>query len=259
MNIATSEHGSTELSGARLARVIPGVTPIEATALTNLPAVNRFVGRNTVIAHEAQPLDKLRLFVAGWAMRSVGMAGERRQIVGFVLPGDLEGLYADFRQASATDVVTLSRCEIAEFALSDVLQLAEDYPGIGAGFRKYMAAEAAILGDQVLRLGRMTAYERVIHLLLEIFDRQASGAPDGTIVDFPITQSIVADALGLSVVHVNRQVMRLRQEGLLELDRKTLKILDFNALQRLSGYKVRVREVAPAYYTGAAERARRFA
>lgn len=257
MYIRDSNAQFGDQAGARLAGVIPGITPIEKQALTNLRFVNRFVGRNTVIAHEAQPLDKLRLFTAGWAIKSVGMAGDRRQIVSFVLPGDLEGLYADFRQASSTDVVTLTRCEIAEFALADVLQLAQDFPGVGAGIRKYMSREAAILGDQVLRLGRMTAYERVIHILLEIFDRQASGAPNGTVVDFPITQSVVADALGLSVVHVNRQVMRLRQEGLLELDRKSLTIHDFNSLQRISGYKTRPVEPTLASFN-AEERVRRF-
>ncbi len=257
MNIRVGAPQGFDRAGDRLARVIPDVTAIEQTALANIPSVNRFVARNTLIAREAQPLDKLRLFISGWAMRSVGIADDRRQIVGFVLPGDLEGFYADFRQASATDVVTLTRCEIAEFSMSDVLRLAHDFPGIGAGFRKYMLAEGTILGNQVLRLGRMTAYERVSHLLLEIFERQVSAAPDGTIVDFPLTQSVVADALGLSVVHVNRQVMRLRQEGLVELDRKSLKILDFNRLQAICNYKIKLMPKAPAF-AGAEERLRRF-
>ena len=257
MNILATAPRDGELAGAKLARILPDITSLEETALANLRSVNRFVGRNIKVAHEAQPLDSLRLFISGWAMRSVGIAGGRRQILGFVLPGNVEGLHSDLRQASSTDLVTLTRCEIAEFSLVEVLRLAEDFPGIGAGLRKYMATEAAILGDQVLRLGRMTAYERVVHLLLEIFDRQAAGASNGTTVDFPITQSIVADALGLSVVHVNRQVMRLRQEGLLELDRKSLTILDFNRLQAVSGYKMRQMPTAPAF-TGAEERMRRF-
>lgn len=252
MNIRTVPTPVSEKAGILLARTVPGVTPIEQTALLNLNSINRFVGRNSVIAHEAQPQDKLRLFISGWAVKSVGLTEDRRQIVGFVLPGNLEGLHADFRQASATDVVTLTRCEIAEFSLSDVLQLAQTFPGIGAGLRKYMTGEATILADQVLRLGRMTAYERVVHLLLEIFTRQAPGGSNGTSVPFPITQSIVADALGLSVVHVNRQIMRLRQERLLDLDRKSLIIYNFQRLQQISGYRSRLLETAP-FFVGAAE------
>lgn len=252
MNIRTVPSYIADNAGARLARVVPAVTSIEQTALANLPSIHRFVGRNTTIAHESQPQDKLRLFISGWAVKSVGLTGDRRQIVGFVLPGNLEGLHADFRQASVTDVVTLTRCEIAEFSLSEVLKLAQTYPGIGAALRKYMVGEATVLGDQVLRLGRMTAYERVIHLLLEIFHRQAPAAPDGTSVPFPLTQSIMADALGLSVVHVNRQIMRLRQEHLLDLDRKSLTIGNFQRLQQISGYRPRLFETAP-FFVGAAE------
>lgn len=226
-------------AGATLANAIPGLTHMESAALWNVPSVRRFVGRNTRITLEAQRLDKLRLFVRGWAMKSVGMSDNRRQIIGFALPGNLEGLHADVRQASTCDVTTLTRCEIAEFSMRDIGNLSHAYPGIAAGFRTVMARETAILGDQVLRLGRMTAYERVCHFILEIFDRQTPKGPNGTSVDFPLTQSIVADALGLSVVHVNRQVMRLRQEGVIDMDRRSLTIHDFSQLQAISGYKNR--------------------
>ena len=252
MSLMESNEQFDDTAGTYLARAIPGLTHHEKAALSNLTSVNRFVGRNTVIASEAEHLDKMRFFISGWAMKYVGMSGERRQIIGFVLPGNLEGLHVDFRQASTTNVVTLTRCEIAEFRMTDIMNLSHDYAGIGAGFRSYMAREAAILGDQVLRLGRMTAYERVCHFLLETFDRQCPDCPNGSSVPFPITQSIVADALGLSVVHVNRQVMRLRQEGLLDLDRKSLTIKDFRKLQLISGYKSRRAERAPVF-AGAAE------
>ncbi len=252
--MASTAHnrGQNDRVGTMFARTLPGLTHYEEAALANLSSVRRFVGRNTVIAREAEYLDKLRFFVSGWAMKYVGLSEERRQIIGFVLPGNLEGLHADFRQASTTNVVTLTRCEIAEFQMTDIQNLAHDFAGIGAGFRGYMSREAAILSDQVLRLGRMTAYERVCHFLLETFDRQCPDCPNGSTVPFPITQSIVADALGLSVVHVNRQVMRLRQERLLDLDRKSLTIHDFRRLQSISGYKSR-RSERELSYAGAAE------
>lgn len=244
--------GQNERVGAMFARVFPGLTHYEKAALANLSSVRRFVGRNAVIVSEADFQDKLRFFVSGWAMKYVAMSQGRRQIIGFVLPGNLEGLHADYRQNSTTNVVTLTRCEIAEYQMTDIQNLAHDFAGIGEGFRGYMAREAAILGDQVLRLGRMTAYERVCHFLLETFDRQCPDCPNGSTVPFPITQSIVADALGLSVVHVNRQVMRLRQEGSLDLDRKSLTIHDFRRLQSISGYKSRRAEREMAF-AGAAE------
>ena len=252
MGSMAQENGHDDRVGAMLAKVLPGLTHYEQAALANLSPVRRFVGRNTVVAAEAEYLDKLRFFVSGWAMKSVTMTQNRRQIIGFVLPGSLEGLHSDSRQASTANVVTLTRCEIAEFQMNEIHNLAHDFSGIGAGLRAYMARDTAILGDQVLRLGRMTAYERVCHFFLEIFDRQCPDCPNGSTVAFPVTQSIVADVLGLSVVHVNRQVMRLRQEGLLDLDRKSLTIHDFRRLQAISGYKSRRAEREMAF-RGAAE------
>ena len=254
MNMMTQGNRQSQLPGALLAASIPGLAHYEASALSSLIAINRFVGRNVQVAAEAERTDKLRVFVSGWAMKSVGISGQRRQIIGFVLPGNIEGLHTDFHQTATSDVTTLTSCEIAEFRMNDVLALLREFPGIGAGFRAYMAREAAYLGDQVLRLGRMTAYERVCHFMLEISDRQTAARANQATVAFPITQSIVADALGLSVVHVNRQVMRLRQEGLLDLDRKSLTINDADALRRISGYKSRTLEMETApSYAGAAE------
>ena len=253
MNVMIAErHAANETAGASFARIFPGLSHFELVALQNLPSVRRFVGRGTRITSENQKLEKLRLILRGWVMKSVVLPGNRRQIIGFTLPGNLEGLHGGLRQSTTCDVTTLTRCEIAEFSMQDVLRLSNDHPGIAAGFRMFMAREAAILGDQVLRLGRMTAYERLCHFLLETFDRQNPDERDRATVEFPLTQSIVADALGLSVVHVNRQVMRLRQEGLLDMDRRSLTIYDVARLQTISGYKSRQIDSVPEYI-GAAE------
>ena len=248
MNVMNAErHAANETAGDSLAKIFPSLSHFEQVALQNLPSVRRFVGRGTRITSEYQRLEKLRLVLRGWAMKSVGLPGERRQILGFTLPGNLEGLQSDIRQSSTCDVTTLTRCEIAEFSMQDVLRLSNEHAGIAAGFRMFMAREAAILGDQVLRLGRMTAYERVCHFLLETYDRQNPGRRDGGTVEFPLTQSIVADVLGLSVVHVNRQVMRLRQERLLDMDRRSLTMYDVARLTSISGYKSRQTESVPEY------------
>jgi len=95
--------------------------------------------------------------------------------------------------------------------------------------------ELAHTNEQVVRLGRMTAYERVCSFLLDIYERQEPTGADMGTVDFPITQTVVSDALGLSVVHVNRQVMQLRREGLVTLNRRQLTVHDANALARACG------------------------
>ena len=205
-------------------------------ALQDLSVAYRFVGRDTKILRAGERVQKLHLVCSGWAKRSIGLADGRRQIVGFLLPGNLMGLLTDARSTSTFDVVALTRCEVAEFDIAEFNDLICSSPQFSQSLRSQLAFESAMLGDNMLRLGRMTAYERVCHFLMEMFDRQMPGLDSAGTVDFPITQAIVADALGLSVVHVNRQIMRLKNEGLVSLDRRRLTITDANALRRTCGY-----------------------
>ncbi len=189
---------------------------------------------------EGQRVEKLRLICSGWAMRSIGMADGRRQIVGLLLPGNLMGLLTDARSTSTFEITALTRCEVAEFDIDDFNDLVRNSPRFSQSVRSQLALESAMLGDNLLRIGRMTAYERVCHFLLEIFDRQMPSLKSEGTVDFPITQATVADVLGLSVVHVNRQVMRLRREGLVNLDRRSLSITNATVMSSACGYRSRL-------------------
>ena len=97
----------------------------------------------------------------------------------------------------------------------------------------------------------MSAYERLCSLLLEVYDRQRPLAMTAGAVDFPITQTTVADMLGLSVVHVNRQVMRLRREGLVTLDRRQLVIHDPEKLAQVACHRDRGFSRRPSLFMAA--------
>lgn len=215
--------------------VLPGFGAVSVSALRGLPVLSRFVGRGTLLVREGDGLTTLRLVRKGWATRSRSMPDGRRQILGFVLPGDAIGLSATAGQAAAATVATVTACEIVEIDSDAVLRLARTEPDVAQALGRLIHGEAERLGDQVLRLGRMTAYERVGHFLLEIHDRQQSGPHRRRTVDFPITQTVAAEALGLSVVHVNRQVMRLRREGVVVLDRRSLTLGDEARLRAIAG------------------------
>ena len=97
--------------------------------------------------------------------------------------------------------------------------------------------EQARLLDQLVRLGRSTASERVAHLLLEIADRLTlTGVGDERNFPFPPTQQVLADLLGLSMVHINRTLQQLRREKLIELKAGRFILLDRVGLIALAGY-----------------------
>lgn len=228
-----SEETAVPLLTARM----QGLNEDDLIALKELQVLHRFVGRNRHIMRAGEHVSHLKLLCKGWAIRSVQIDDERRQILDFVLPGDSLGSHVDGAQVMTCDVIALTACEVAELELREVEQVASRRPAFGKGLRHVLTVQLAQANDQVLRLGRMTAYERLCSFLLDIYQRQRLRMPGSDTVDFPITQTVVADALGLSVVHVNRQVMQLRREGLVTLNRRQLVVHDVERLAKVCNYR----------------------
>lgn len=220
-------------------------------SLEQLTVLHRFVGRNRMLLQEGEQVTRLRILCKGWAMRSLKIDEERRQILDFLIPGDVIGLHVDGRNCSLNDIEAITPCDVGEIDVNTVRRLALQSSGFALGMNRHLTRELAQATDQVVRLGRMTAYERLCGFLLNIYRRQRAALPLGKTVDFPITQTVVADALGLSVVHVNRQVMQLRREGLVSLNRRQLTIHDEARLAQLAGYHERHFASAPDVFVAA--------
>jgi CRP-like cAMP-binding protein len=110
-------------------------------------------------------------------------------------------------------------------------------PGLAKAVGLCESTEEARLLDHVVRLGRHTAYERVAHLLLELRERlAAAGLGDDRRFPLPVTQEVLADALGLSVVHINRILQQLRRERLIETRAGQAVLLDPELLVQVADY-----------------------
>lgn len=159
-----------------------------------------------------------RMIVAGWAARQRVLPDGRRQIFGFLLPGDAVGLSDRPSAPALAGVVAVTAMETIDFepAMEAVRSGADG--GLLRAVSAIRVQEQQLLLDHMVRLGQQTAYERVGHFLLELQRRlQVAGLGDAQRFPLPLTQEILADALGLSIVHVNRILQQLRREGLLEL------------------------------------------
>jgi CRP-like cAMP-binding protein len=158
-----------------------------------------------------------RFILTGWACRQRTLPDGRRQIFSFLLPGDSVACTARILP-EASAVVALTTMETLD-AQPLLDAIADDRaPGLAHAFSAIEAAEQKLLLDHMVRLGRQTAYERVAHFLLELQRRlEIAGLGDEQRFPLPLTQEMMGDALGLSIVHINRTLQQLRRDGLIEL------------------------------------------
>jgi CRP-like cAMP-binding protein len=187
---------------------------------------------HTDIAREGERARVAHAVISGWACCYKDLPDGRRQILGFLLPGDVFDLNLDSLREQDCSVSALTRVRLAELLPSQVRALPDDHPRVWKALLLQQQANAAILREWLLNTGQRTAIERLAHLLIELFLRnRAIGLASHEGLKFPITQSHLAEATGLTPVHVNRTVQALRRQDLIEYANGHLKILD---LARLS-------------------------
>ena len=187
-----------------------------------------------------------RFILAGWACRQRVLPDGRRQIFSFLLPGD--GLSLNRRVAP--ELSTLAALTALETVDADpALEAAQSgrAPGLSRAFAVVEPFEQGLLLDHMVRLGRQTAYERVAHFLLELQRRlEIVGLGDSQRFPLPLTQEIMADALGLSIVHVNRTLQQMRRERLIELRSGVAILLQRELLADIADYRLALPAAAAA-------------
>jgi CRP-like cAMP-binding protein len=182
--------------------------------------------------------EKQLIIVSGWACDLRILPDGRRQIFSFLLPGDaIEARGAG--SVGSRGLVALTRLEVVDSGR----QLAADAEGREALIRALDHAalrREQRLYDHLVRMGRLSAKERVVHLLLELWERlERVGLVNGDTFKIPLTQEIFADALGLSIVHINRTLKELRREGLVCIKSGSATLLDRARLATASCYQSR--------------------
>lgn len=216
------------------------LSPREIALAGSLATKSENIAAGTELIAEGQSLDVARLLMSGWACRFRMLPDGRRQIFEFILPGDLYGLCLRPQAIALTAAIALTPVVVADAgALSAAITTrSEDYPGLTAACRITASLDEACLLNQLMRVGRQTAYERTAHLILELHDRLSIvGLADETSIPVPLTQEMMADALGLSVVHLNRTLQQLRRDQLIEFKSGHIKLLQPERLVDIADFR----------------------
>jgi CRP-like cAMP-binding protein len=189
------------------------------------------------VIREGEAPERIFTLYAGWAFRYKSLPDGRRQILNILLPGDIVGLQAELLDTMPHGVETLTDASLCVFARDTVWSVFRAHPALALDLTWLAAHEERLVDDAILSIGRRTAIERVAALLVHLFKRAAaSGLLEGGTVPFPLTQAHIADTLGLSVVHTNRTLQRLRRAGLADTTGGRLLLGDLRALRRVAQY-----------------------
>lgn len=192
--------------------------------------VVEYPARQTVI-RAGQELQQSMLLLDGWMCRMKDLHGGQRQIAELNIAGDFVDLHGFTLKSLDHDVVTITDCRVALVSHERLRGMTERLPHLTRVYWFLTNLDAAIHREWTLSLGRRSALARMAHLFCEMFVRlRITRLTHDGAYEFPLTQVELGECLGLTSVHVNRTLQELRRDGLIELERKQLQILDLPRL-----------------------------
>ena len=227
------------------------LTAAERAALAQAVGPARDYPKDGDIVSEGEAPTACIILLEGLACRYMSLSDGRRQILAFQAPGDIVDLQSLPMRRMDHSVGALTRCRAAPISHEALRQLIAGHPRIGLALWRDTILDTAVLREWMIGLGQRSAYERMAHLFCEMYYRLRIAGMQGASFAFPVTQQELGDALGLSVVHVNRVIQRLRAEGLLAHRGGKATILDWRGLRQAGDFDPGYLHVSGAEPSGA--------
>lgn len=195
------------------------------------------VERGVTVLLEGSPSAHLYTVLSGWGFRYKLLPDGRRQILNYVLPGDLIGLQGSLTGEMQHSVEALSSMLLCVFERDRLMDLYRNHPGLAYDITWIASREEQMLDENLLSVGRRSALERAAYLIAFIFERAKGVALiEGKSAEIPITQQHVADTLGLSLVHTNKTLRKLASRKLIAWN-GGCKVLDTEGLKKLARWE----------------------
>ena len=206
-------------------------------AILDLPYTIKTLEAHTYTVREAQPPQRCGVLVSGFAYRQKTTGEGARQIMSIHIPGDaldLQSLFLDFADHS---VQMLTRGDVAFVPRADLQALALARPAVANAIVTKILVEASIFREWVLNVGRRDSRSGLAHLLCELAVRlEVLGLAPEYGYRLPMTQEQLADALGLTPVHVNRTLRSLEADGLIMRSKREISFPDWKRLREVGDF-----------------------
>jgi CRP-like cAMP-binding protein len=207
----------------------------DRTVLEDLSRKPEHIVAHADLIREGAAPDSVYLILTGWVCRYKVLPHGKRQIMNYLIPGDLSDQRIFVLKRMDHSIATMTAASVVAIPAQTMIDLTDGHPRIAQALWWNTLVDEAVTREWVVNVGQRKALERVAHLICEMFVRiRAVGLSDGLSFDFPITQTDLADTVGLTLVHTNRILQNLRAERLIAWTRHRLTILDFDRLANLS-------------------------
>ena len=209
----------------------------EQAVLEAAPFTVKSYAAGEEIVREGSVNEHSCLILQGWASRTKQLRDGRRQITAFQLVGDFVDLHSLLLKPMDHSIVAVTPCRLALVHHSVLRDITERHPHLTRMLWLDTLIDAAIHREWLVALGRLPAAGHLAHLLCELYLRlEVVGEARDRSFQFPVTQPLLADALGLSTVHVNRVVQELRRENLVAWRGARITLLDFDRLKEIAEF-----------------------
>jgi len=221
---------------AKLRRLSP-IDDEDAAAVRALPFQVEKARTGSYLVREGEEINSCCLLLTGYACRSKLTREGRRQIVSFHLPGDVLDLQHLLLARADHNVQTITDATFVRVPVGAMRDVALGRRNVGAALWRDTLVDASIVREWVLNVGQRDGRARVAHLLCEFaVRRSAAGLGDPDRFQLPMTQEQIADATGMTPIHVNRMLAVLGAEGVISRNRRDVMITDWARIRRIADF-----------------------
>ncbi len=222
---------------ARKLSALVALTDVELRVLDALHKRRRIFATGRDLVHQGRADQATYILVSGWAVAYKLLEDGQRQIIDFLIPGDFVGLRGMVSHLSDHSVEPVTDIEVTEVLVADLMTALADTPRLAIAVFWATSRDEAMVVEHLINIGRRDAVVRVAHFLLELGARLALvGMGSKKSYACPLTQDLLADALGLTAVHVNRVLRQLRDKGMVTFRDGFVTFDDYERLTELAGF-----------------------
>lgn len=209
----------------------------EVDCVLGLQEKRTTIDKSVDIFHEGQQERRAYLLLDGWAFAYKLVPDGGRQVIAFLMPGDFMGLRSILLRVSDHSVATFTDCTVVSISIERLIAAFDEFPRVGMAFLWSISRDEAVIVEHLVNIGRRSAIERTSHFFLEMGKRlQMAGLAREDDYRFPFSQYLLADALGLTSIHINRVLRELRERNLIELKNRHIIMTDVPGLTELAGF-----------------------